>query len=325
MKKYYCHFPVRDAVDHIESVMDSLINQSVPPSKIIPVDDGSTDGTSEILKQYQEKYPDLVEVIRTESKTRDFSRLPSLWNMAIRSDYEYQMVSAGDVTYEKDYAKKILERMDDDDEVVIASGDVPPYNAQAPHGGGRFIKQSFFDRLYPNGYPGIIGYESELLVRALMDGKKIEIYNDIKIIHHDKLGHTHNFSEFGIGMKTMGYYPPYAILRCLYDIPHLGTKACFNMFKKYVTFTPKESGYYSKFPDDIRNFNYQYQKIQVRLVLLGMIVKFGVKLFFLEKWVPKKHRSKVGKWIYKKAREYQDRELKKIGITLNRDQGLKSD
>ena len=107
-KTYYHFFCVRDSEESISDVMNSIINQSYKPEKIIAVDDGSSDKTSDILDEYKNKFPKLIEVIHTDSKTRDYSRIPKLWNMCLRSEYDFHMVGAGDVVYEKDYAKKLL-------------------------------------------------------------------------------------------------------------------------------------------------------------------------------------------------------------------------
>ena len=43
--------------------MDSLVNQTVQDIEIIAVDDASADQSLEILRTYQERYPDKVKVI----------------------------------------------------------------------------------------------------------------------------------------------------------------------------------------------------------------------------------------------------------------------
>ena len=106
-KTYYHFFCVRDSEDSISDVMESIINQSYKPKKIIAVNDGSSDKTGQILDTYKEKFPDLINIIHTNSKTRDYSRIPTLWNLCLTKEYDFHMVGAGDVVYEKDYAKKL--------------------------------------------------------------------------------------------------------------------------------------------------------------------------------------------------------------------------
>jgi glycosyltransferase involved in cell wall biosynthesis len=312
MNKYYCFFPVRDGIQTIGKVMDSLIQQSFKPSKIIVVDDGSTDGTSEILSQYKTKYPDLIEIIRTGSTTRDYKRLPKLWNMSLRDGYEYHMIGAGDVSYEKDYAKKILEYMDNDKNIVVASGDYKPFTSNSPHGAGRFVRQDFFHDIYKDGkYPLIVGYESEILVRVMMKVKKMKTFNNIKFEHLDKLGHGHSFSEFGYGMRSLGYNPAWCVLRCLIDTKRFGLKGTYNIFKSYVTYRPQKSGYYSMFDKELRNFMTKYQSVTVQIKIMNWIVN----IFFFNRPIPKY----IKKRLRKIALGYKRNKLAKIGISVTDD------
>ncbi len=47
--KYVVISPCRNEVEYMEQTLDSMVNQTVTPNNWIIVDEGSTDGTSEIL------------------------------------------------------------------------------------------------------------------------------------------------------------------------------------------------------------------------------------------------------------------------------------
>lgn len=57
---------VLNEVDAIDALLDSLMQQSVPPAEIVIVDGGSTDGTWEKLQAAQQRFPNLKPV-RDES------------------------------------------------------------------------------------------------------------------------------------------------------------------------------------------------------------------------------------------------------------------
>jgi len=264
-KTYYHLFCVRDSEKSIGDVMQSLVDQTYLPKKILVVNDGSTDKTAEILKKFEEDYPDLVKVIHTDSKTRDYSRLPRLWNMCLKKDYDYHMVGAGDLVYEKDYVEILMNELNKNQNLVICSGDMEPFKAIAPHGGGRLVKQSFFFKYYEK-YPEIMGYESEILHRALFNDYDIAVFKNSKMRHLDELGHGHNFEEFGRGMKALGYHPLYVLGRCFIELKrndNISTKGVFNMFWKYLTYKPAKSGYFSSFPEDVRKEVRDYQKKKI--------------------------------------------------------------
>ncbi len=276
-RNYYCFFPIRDGQDSIGQVMDSLVNQTWQPKEIIVVDDGSTDNTTEILSKYEKEYPDLVRVIHTGSKTRDYKRIPKLWNMCLKKEHDYHMIGAGDCIFDMDYAEKLLTKLEENPKLVLCSGDFGVGKKLSPHGAGRFVRQSFFFKYYAE-YPETIGYESEIIFRAIIRNYDVAIFNDVRFEHVDKLGHSHNFDEFGQGMKALGYHPLYVFARCVLEFMRnreIGKKGALNMFWKYITFEPQKDGYYSFFPEDIRKEirNLQGQKMKKFITNPRKIIK----------------------------------------------------
>lgn len=59
--------PVYNVEHLVERCLDSLINQSLKNIEIIVINDGSTDGSLEIVKKYSTKYPDLVFLFEQEN------------------------------------------------------------------------------------------------------------------------------------------------------------------------------------------------------------------------------------------------------------------
>jgi len=64
--------PVKDESAYVERTIHSIVNQSLRPTRWIIVDDGSQDGTPEILNRYAKQYP-WISVVRVE---RDAERKP---------------------------------------------------------------------------------------------------------------------------------------------------------------------------------------------------------------------------------------------------------
>ena len=56
--------PVYNTERYLRRCLDALVNQTISHSEleIVVVNDGSTDRSPEILKEYESKYPDLIRV-----------------------------------------------------------------------------------------------------------------------------------------------------------------------------------------------------------------------------------------------------------------------
>lgn len=255
--------PVRDCVDSIGDVLRSLLAQTMPPEYIIIVDDGSTDGTQHILSEF-EKTEKTVRVIRTGNTTRDYSRLVSLWNRCIRPGCDYHAVCAGDTVLDTNYAELIVAEMDADETIAVASGNCNPEPATEPHGGGRFVRQSFFYKFYER-YPEIIGYESEILFRAKIEGYATKVFNNVRFTHTVPLGSSHGFSEFGPSMRALGYHPLYVLGRSLYA-------KNLHILWSYIKYKPEKSGYYSMFPKEFRKDVHRIQSHMMKKKIKKIIL-----------------------------------------------------
>ncbi|MEM7515568.1 MAG: glycosyltransferase [Planctomycetota bacterium] len=65
--RYLLVTPCRDEADHAQRTIDSVVAQTVQPAKWIIVDDGSTDGTPEILARAAAAH-DWIQIVRREDR-----------------------------------------------------------------------------------------------------------------------------------------------------------------------------------------------------------------------------------------------------------------
>lgn len=70
MASYCIISPVRDEIRYARRTLDSVVAQTVPPDLWVIVDDGSTDGTSELLQDYAARYPFIQIVTRQNRGSR---------------------------------------------------------------------------------------------------------------------------------------------------------------------------------------------------------------------------------------------------------------
>lgn len=66
--------PAYNAEKYLKECIDSLLNQTVSDQKIILVNDGSTDHTGEIGRDYAEKFPDVVTYLEQENRGQGSAR-----------------------------------------------------------------------------------------------------------------------------------------------------------------------------------------------------------------------------------------------------------
>ena len=74
--------PVKDESRYIEKTILSVLDQSVKPARWIIVDDGSTDGTPEIVERYAAVHP-FIELLRTrQAGARDTGTAEAMASVA---------------------------------------------------------------------------------------------------------------------------------------------------------------------------------------------------------------------------------------------------
>ena len=253
MGSYFAIVTCRNSEDDIHAALMSLRNQTFTPQYVIVVDDGSTDKTAEILTQTKQNWQSLY-VITHNDLGYDIGRVVKNWNEAITYSRSkglihtsYHMIATDDTTYPSGYAKQLVDFMDNNDNIAIASGNYTKYLPEKPHGAGRFVRNSFFENTQWGGlYPELMGYESAILYESERLGYRYSILTEAKFQHTRPLGKHHKFYEFGASMKTLGYHPVFVwgrFAKYLATGEVTGRIGAFNMLYYYLSYKPKTVGY----------------------------------------------------------------------------------
>ena len=260
MGSYYAIVTCRNSENEIENAIISLLQQSTKPKYVIVVDDGSTDGTANILEGLKSKN-DGFYVITNPDLGYDIGRVVKNWNSAINlarklnlEKTDYHMISTDDTHYEESYAEKIMNKMDADNKIAISSGNYDSNSYATPHGAGRFVRSSFFEE-FLGLYPEKMGYESVILQMSLHHGFKNLVNNDARFSHTRQLGANHHFYEFGASMRTLGYHPLFVLGRfaqCFLTGQPIGRMGAVHMLYYYLSYKPKQDGYDSMYDPEIR-------------------------------------------------------------------------
>ena len=260
MGSYYAIVTCRNSENEIENAIISLLKQTKRPKYVIIVDDGSTDGTANILEGLKSKNNALY-VITNPDLGYDIGRVVKNWNSAINlarklnlEKTDYHMISTDDTHYEESYAEKIMDKMDADNNIAISSGNYDSNSYATPHGAGRFVRNSFFEE-FLGLYPEKMGYESVILQISLYHGFKNLVDNNARFSHTRQLGANHHFYEFGASMRTLGYHPLFVLGRfaqCFLTGQPIGRMGAVHMLYYYLSYKPKQDGYDSMYDPEIR-------------------------------------------------------------------------
>jgi len=216
---YWVAVVARNAAPNILSTLTSLLHQTLPPVRIIVVNDGSSDKTSEILTEVSYKNP-IIRVLTLPDRGYDIRRVPSNINLAIASTSdlktEYLMISGDDCTYPLNYVESLISLMSENTKIAVASGRPSQSGLtsqeHSPSGSGRIVKASFLKDL-GGKFPIRAGWEAWLLFKAAQKGFETQLFSEFVYAHVRPRGTSHQFTYWGAAMYTLGYHPLYAMGR----------------------------------------------------------------------------------------------------------------
>lgn len=126
-KKYLIISPCRNEEKYMRRTLDTVCNQSVLPEKWIIVDDGSTDETANILKEYADQYKFIEILTRKDRGHRKVG--PGVIEAFYDGmkgenidDYEYICKLDLDLELPLKYFEILIERMENNPRIGTASG-----------------------------------------------------------------------------------------------------------------------------------------------------------------------------------------------------------
>ena len=209
--------PARNESKFLNQTLRALKHQNLYPVRIVVVNDGSTDNTSDIAKSHN------VDVIDLENRGYNATGNPVLADVINKgletiSDDEckYVMILGADHILQPDYISKIIKIMEQDNQIVIASGIIQDESQRdtSPRGSGRIVRYDYWKELglrYPVGY----GFESYIVYKALVDCYQVKVVRDAVSISQRPTGKTTNYKNYGKAMRSLGYHPLYAAGRII--------------------------------------------------------------------------------------------------------------
>ena len=230
--------PARNEADFIELTLKSVISQTVRPVKWIIVDDGSGDGTGDIVTKYASAHP-WIELIRMpERRERNFAGKAQ----AVRAGHEkveglrYDVIGNldADVSFDPDYFSFLMSRFEENPSLGVAGtafleGNLT-YNYEfvgTEHVSGmvQMFRRECFDAI--GGYPAIRsgGIDLIAVLGARARGWQTQTFLEKTFVHHRSQGgalHTGLRGRWYMGRKDylLGNHPVWEVFRSVYQMAH---------------------------------------------------------------------------------------------------------
>jgi len=229
--KYVVITPARDEERYIEATLRSVIAQTVRPREWVLVDDGSTDGTGEIVQGYADRYP-WISLVRRQNRG---SRKPgggvieafyAGYASVQEQDWEFIVKLDGDLSFPSDYFAKCFEHFDSDPRLGVGGGEIY-HDVQAtatleanPHFHVRGATK-IYRRACWEGIGGLLkapGWDTIDEVKANMLGWKSYSFRELHLVHHRFTGSADGILrdrvKHGLACYVSGYHPLFLAASC---------------------------------------------------------------------------------------------------------------
>jgi glycosyltransferase involved in cell wall biosynthesis len=231
-RSYVIVLTARDEAKYLQGTIDSIAAQTVLPTEMVIVNDGSSDNTGAIADDAAAKYPWIHVVHREDRGERKvgggvIETFYAGYDTLRTKDFSYQCKLDGDLTLPSGYFEGIMQKMEADPALGGASGKV--FN---PVGAGAMKEERIIDDMVSGavnfwrrtcweqigGYVRMVMWDGIAMHRARMFGWYTRSFRDeeLKIIHHRLMGSSHKNilhgrMRWGRGQWFMGCHPLYII------------------------------------------------------------------------------------------------------------------
>lgn len=124
--RYYLVIPAHNEAQHIALTLESLVNQTVLPAKVVVVNDNSTDETKNIVNSFIEKHS-WISLINNSSEAKHLpgSKVILAFNKGLETlDQNYDVIvkADADLIFPKNYFETIINHFQADVKIGMAGG-----------------------------------------------------------------------------------------------------------------------------------------------------------------------------------------------------------
>ena len=207
--KYTIITPVKNEASYIRFTLESVTNQSLMPLEWIIVDDGSTDETLLILREFERKH-DWIKVIENKTKHEKRSGGAKIvrafyvgYQEITNQDYEFIVKLDGDLKLSSNYFQDVANAFKSDPKIGICGGYIlnkignklieeikKDYHVR---GALKAIRKKCFEEI--GGFKEIWNWDGLDLMEAFRLGWKSKVI-DVPVIHYKPTSSAYNSIKF---------------------------------------------------------------------------------------------------------------------------------
>jgi glycosyltransferase involved in cell wall biosynthesis len=237
-KKYVLVTAAYNEEAYIKKALQSVVTQSLLPTKWIIVSDGSTDRTDEIVRTYADRY-EFIKLHRiTERHDRNFAAQVHAINLGFAQlrgiDYDYIGNLDADISLECTYFARLLQRFEMDPHLGLAGGSI----YEESHGKFRYRKNNnlrsvahgvqMFRRDCMKALGGYMplpygGPDWHAEVSARMSGWRVEAFAELPAFHHRPTGTAGGLLRYwcrqGLMDFSLGSHPLFEVVKLVKRLP----------------------------------------------------------------------------------------------------------
>jgi glycosyltransferase involved in cell wall biosynthesis len=257
--------PARNEENFIGKTLHTLFSQHSRPSRVIVVNDGSTDRTAEIASAAGAEVVDMPDrgfnvhgtPVLAGVINRGLARIEEDHNFGGPDDYV--LILGADHTLPPHYITAVLDAMAENKRIALCSGVIEGERSIVPRGSGRVVRADFWKSIgfrYPENY----GFETYLVLKAQQQGYEVKVLKNLTTYTLRKTGRNYKKSvyiSYGKSLKALGYSKLYSAAR-IGLVSMKNPKGGFYMLR----------GYFSKdvqtYDPELRSFlsSIQHQRIK---------------------------------------------------------------
>jgi poly-beta-1,6-N-acetyl-D-glucosamine synthase len=231
--KHIIVMPAHNEADLIGRTLQSIVEQSERPDRLLVVDDGSTDATAEIVRGFMREHSwiDLVPGQKNGGGRR--YRVVEVFNQGyerVRGERaEYISKIDADLIFPRDYFERLFKVMDADRRIGAAGGVLEEVAANGRHhrlrmpdnhvpGPIKTIRKQVFEEM--RGFVPMLGWDIIDLVKIRALGYQTVCIPELLVIHQRQTaaatGILKGNVRMGHGAYVIGTHPLFALGRAAY-------------------------------------------------------------------------------------------------------------